>query len=120
MASVTVGNTTYRSFDDLPFAVNPGTHDAFVEFQPTDDPFFYDFFDRQTPTITLGAELRWESEKEQGVTDLSLADWISTRSADERFDVAFSPPWEEVRSPMYVRVRRVRTCRGLLLDRAGE
>ena len=108
----------YRSFDDVPFA-DPGANDALVEFQSTDDPYFYDLFDWR-PAISLAAELQWENERDQGVTDLSLTDWVAERGVNARYDVAFAPPWEEVQSGMYVRVRRARTCRGLLLDRAGQ
>ena len=93
--------------------------DAVVSFQATDNPYYYDLLDRRSlmSKITLEEEMQWESEREQGITDRSLADWFSARS-DAPFDVAFEQPWEELWPLVYTPLRRAKTLRGAPLEEA--
>jgi len=129
-----IGGRAWDDFEDAPFA---GCDDeavvATVDFMPTDDPLFYDIFDRTgLKGDTLEEQILYESEVEQGHTSLAYKDWLRARRAaalvrppalldidwlfagswgdardvtdvwrrawQDYGDVAFLPPWPEIRS----------------------
>ena len=68
-----------------------------ITFVASDDPYFLDIADRHMRKAS--DELEWEHEVETRVTDLSFDQWVYERRVEtaEPIDVAFLPPWEELR-----------------------
>lgn len=93
-AIIEVQDTMFDEFGDSPFAsVNGDEVRAKVTFTTTTDPYFYDFYERRAEKVTLEEEVKWEEEKQNGITDLSLKEWVHVQRAAARNDVALPPPW---------------------------
>ncbi len=98
MATLEVHGNVFDGFEESPFVAVQGEQvEATVSFQENKyDPFFYDWIDRREKKTSLEDEMQWEDEKENGITDLALDDWICARRSAApigRIDVASLPPW---------------------------
>ncbi len=98
MATLEVHGNVFDGFEESPFVAVQGEQvEATVSFQENKyDPFFYDWIDRREKKTSLEDEMQWEDEKENGITDLALDDWICARRSaaqTEQIDVTSLPPW---------------------------
>ena len=90
---------------------------AIVSFTANvDDPFFHDVADRLGMKVSLQEEMLWETEREQGLTQANLKDWIRCRRGHS-LDVALQPPWEK---EMRARVTFARACYKKLHQAVGQ
>jgi hypothetical protein len=102
-ANLKVGGHLYDDFADIPFAncdpacscetgagasqaacgCGAASIDADVTFEPTSDPFFYDWADRSGPKHTLEEEVAYEDALGLGETSQSFRAWLRERRAGE-------------------------------------
>ena len=82
-ASVAVRGEHFASFLDRPFFNCEDGDEIEVAFSPTDDPFFYDYADRNSHKISLEDEMAWEEARESGSTTLDLQAWLRARFVAE-------------------------------------
>ena len=112
MDAVRIGGEKFDDFGDKPFGDVQDGATVEVLFERTTDPFFYDLIDRTQRCGTIEEEILWETERVGGTTLLSYKEWLrEQRRSLEAFaeiplfaatapavvDVAFLPPWEELR-----------------------
>jgi len=114
-ATVRVNGESFDDFQDTPFrALDPGSL-VEVGFEQTTDPYFYDLIDRTQRPGTIEEEILWETERAGGTTLLAFKDWLTERkrpsislatpmaafplTTPDVVDVAFLPPWEEIKRP---------------------
>ena len=96
MASLIVDSTPFDDMAESPFVAVPGDSvDAEVIFTDTNDPFFYDWFDRRSTKVPLSEEMLWEQEKAQGLTDLSLEKWFRERHSTPLPDIPLLVGWAQ-------------------------
>ena len=57
MASLTVNGIQYEEFNEQPFKCNYPLGECVVEFKKTDNPLFYDEWDRRKNKLTLEQEM---------------------------------------------------------------
>jgi len=78
MAKVKVYDKMYDDFADYPFEDVIGeVIECTITFVDSKDPYFYDVIDRQYLKYTIEQELRWEKEKANGETCLTLREWLT-------------------------------------------
>ncbi len=69
----------YDEFGQKPFIGCADENQICVVFAPTDDPFFYDKYDRRGTKVTLEEEVLWEQAVEAGSTTSELEEWVLAR-----------------------------------------
>ena len=78
--AVLTSDNTYDAFVQYPFKTCNEGATFEVEFVDTDDPFFYDKFDRG-PKIELEEEVAYDDAVAAGTTNTGIEAWVSARRA---------------------------------------
>jgi hypothetical protein len=87
----------FEDFQSVPFKDVP--HEivevqARVEFLATDNPYFYDVWDRRGRKVSLQEEMRWEDAKNNGAMSLDLNAWIENERSVAKTSLSTPPIWD--------------------------
>ncbi len=82
-AVLTSDDTTYDAFGQYPFKTCSEGATFEVEFVDTDDPYFYDKFDRLGMKIELEEEVAFDDAVAAGTTTSGIEAWVLARRAVE-------------------------------------
>jgi hypothetical protein len=86
----------FEDFQTVPFEGVPveivEVH-ATVKFLQTDNPYFYDVWDRQLRKVSLEEEMRWEDARSKGAVSVDVDTWLENDRSVAMESLPLPPKW---------------------------
>ena len=74
-ADIVFGKAVFDSFIDRPFVACADGDVMEVRFQPSDDPYWYDFADRRMPKVSVDTDIEKEAAVTGAETSITPVEW---------------------------------------------